>query len=66
MPIHKVGFIGLGIMGKSMAGDLLAGGHEPHVFNSSRAKADAANRTSRWSHFAYAISWRASSNEGSG
>jgi 3-hydroxyisobutyrate dehydrogenase len=27
-------------MGKSMAGHLLAGGHELHVFNSSRAKAD--------------------------
>jgi 6-phosphogluconate dehydrogenase len=40
MPIHKVGFIGLGIMGKSIAGHLLVGGHELHVFNSSRAKAD--------------------------
>ncbi|MGA8052470.1 MAG: NAD(P)-binding domain-containing protein, partial [Burkholderiales bacterium] len=27
----KVGFIGLGIMGKPMAGHLLAGGHELYV-----------------------------------
>ena len=33
-------FIGLGIMGKSMADHLLAGGHELHVFNSSPAQAD--------------------------
>jgi 3-hydroxyisobutyrate dehydrogenase len=37
---YKVGFIGLGIMGKSMAGHLLAGGHELHVFNRTLAKAD--------------------------
>jgi 3-hydroxyisobutyrate dehydrogenase len=38
--IEKVGFIGLGIMGSHMAGHLLAGGHELHVFNRTRAKAD--------------------------
>ena len=40
-PIEKVGFIGLGIMGSSMAGHILAAGHELHVFNRTRAKADA-------------------------
>ena len=36
----KVGFIGLGIMGRSMAGHILAGGHELHVYNRTRSKAD--------------------------
>jgi 3-hydroxyisobutyrate dehydrogenase len=40
VPSHKVGFIGLGIMGKSMAGHLLTGGHELHVFSRTRAKAE--------------------------
>ncbi|MCX2721135.1 NAD(P)-dependent oxidoreductase [Roseibium salinum] len=35
----KVGFIGLGIMGRSMAGHILEGGHELHVYNRTRAKA---------------------------
>jgi len=35
-----VGFIGLGIMGRSMAGHLLAAGHRLHVYNRSRDKAD--------------------------
>lgn len=39
-PIRKVGFIGLGIMGSSMAGHVLAAGYELHVFNRTRAKAD--------------------------
>jgi 3-hydroxyisobutyrate dehydrogenase len=38
--IKKVGFIGLGIMGQSMAGHILAGGYDLHVFNRTRAKAD--------------------------
>lgn len=38
--IKKVGFIGLGIMGRSMAGHILAKGYELHVFNRTRAKAD--------------------------
>jgi 3-hydroxyisobutyrate dehydrogenase len=38
--IKKVGFIGLGIMGQSMAGHILAGGFELHVYNRSRAKAE--------------------------
>lgn len=36
-----IGFIGLGIMGNSMAGHLLAAGHRPQVYNRTRAKADA-------------------------
>ena len=31
----KVGFIGLGIMGKPMAGHLIAGGHELHLMSRS-------------------------------
>jgi 3-hydroxyisobutyrate dehydrogenase len=38
--IKTVGFIGLGIMGRSMAGHIQAGGYQLHVHNRSRAKAD--------------------------
>ncbi len=38
--IKTVGFIGLGIMGQSMAGHILAGGFALHVYNRSRAKAE--------------------------
>jgi 3-hydroxyisobutyrate dehydrogenase len=34
-----IGFIGTGVMGRSMAGHLLTAGHSLHVFNRSRAKA---------------------------
>lgn len=37
----RVGFIGLGIMGHSMASHILGGGHELHVFNRTKSKADA-------------------------
>lgn len=37
---EKVGFIGLGIMGRSMAGHILDGGHELHVYNRTRSKAE--------------------------
>lgn len=37
---RAVGFIGTGIMGRSMAGHLLAAGHDVHVFNRTRAKAE--------------------------
>jgi 3-hydroxyisobutyrate dehydrogenase len=37
----RVGFIGLGIMGQSMAGHILAGGHPLSVYNRSRDKAAA-------------------------
>ncbi len=36
----RVGFIGLGNMGRSMAGHILAAGHPLHVYNRSRDKAD--------------------------
>ncbi len=36
----KVGFIGLGVMGKSMAGHLLQAGHSLHVFTRTKAKAE--------------------------
>jgi 3-hydroxyisobutyrate dehydrogenase len=35
-----IGFVGTGVMGKSMAGHLLAAGHTLHVHNRTRAKAD--------------------------
>ena len=35
-----VGFVGTGIMGGSMAGHLLSAGHELHVFNRTREKAE--------------------------
>lgn len=38
--LPAIGFVGLGIMGRSMAGHLLAAGHPLHVFNRSRDKAD--------------------------
>lgn len=36
-----LGFIGTGVMGASMAGHLLAAGHELHVYNRTKNKADA-------------------------
>jgi 3-hydroxyisobutyrate dehydrogenase len=36
----RVGFIGLGIMGQSMAGHILAAGHPLNVFNRSKTKTD--------------------------
>lgn len=45
----KVGFVGLGIMGHSMAGHLLDAGFALHVFNRSRGKADAlVAKGARW------------------
>jgi 3-hydroxyisobutyrate dehydrogenase len=35
----SIAFIGTGVMGRSMAGHLMAGGHALHVFNRTRAKA---------------------------
>ncbi|QWD90086.1 NAD(P)-dependent oxidoreductase [Polynucleobacter sp. MWH-Braz-FAM2G] len=37
---QRIGFIGLGIMGQSMAGHLLAAGHQLNVFNRSKSKTD--------------------------
>lgn len=36
-----IGFIGTGVMGASMAGHLLAAGHELHVHNRTKSKAEA-------------------------
>lgn len=36
----KVGFIGLGVMGQSMAGHILEAGHELFVFNRTKSKAN--------------------------
>ena len=48
-PPRRIGFVGLGIMGRSMAGHILAAGHELHVHNRSRAKADELlARGARW------------------
>ncbi len=38
--LPRIGFVGTGIMGRSMAGHLLAAGHELHVFNRTRHKAE--------------------------
>jgi 2-hydroxy-3-oxopropionate reductase len=38
--VEKVGFVGLGIMGGAMAGNLLAAGHEIVVHNRTRTKAE--------------------------
>ncbi|MGD9667016.1 MAG: NAD(P)-dependent oxidoreductase [Synergistaceae bacterium] len=37
---NVVGFIGTGVMGSSMAGNLLAGGNEVHVYNRTKSKAE--------------------------
>jgi 3-hydroxyisobutyrate dehydrogenase len=39
-PRRDVGFIGIGIMGRSMAGHLLAAGHRLHVHTRTRARAE--------------------------
>lgn len=38
---QRIGFIGLGIMGKSMAGHLLSAGHPLRIYNRSRGNAQA-------------------------
>ena len=38
--IVKIGFIGLGIMGKPMAKNLIKAGHELTVYNRSRSAVD--------------------------
>ena len=44
-----VGFVGIGIMGHSMAGHVLDAGYPLHVFNRSRAKAGAlVSKGARW------------------
>lgn len=48
-PPRRIGFVGLGIMGRSMAGHILAAGHTVHVYNRSRDKAaELVARGARW------------------
>lgn len=45
----KIGWIGTGVMGKSMAGHLHAAGHELYVFNRTKAKAaDLLDKGAQW------------------
>ncbi|MDD5176496.1 MAG: NAD(P)-dependent oxidoreductase [Sterolibacterium sp.] len=47
--IADVGFIGLGIMGRSMAGHILEAGHQLHVFNRSKSNAvDLVTLGAKW------------------
>lgn len=46
---HQIGFIGLGIMGKSMARHLMAGGYAVHVYSRTRVKVeDIIAEGARW------------------
>jgi len=54
--LAAVGFVGLGIMGRSMAGHLLAAGHRLHVYNRSREKAgDLVAKGATWHDNAGAV-----------
>ena len=45
----KIGFIGTGIMGSSMAGHLMAAGHTLYIYNRTRSKAeDLLARGAHW------------------
>ena len=49
MDSKRIGFIGLGVMGVSMAAHLLAAGHSLTVFNRTREKgADLMTRGAKW------------------
>lgn len=49
MPIKTVGFIGLGVMGASMAAHLMDGGYDLIVYNRTRIKAEPLlSRGARW------------------
>ena len=44
-----IGFVGIGVMGRSMAGHLLAAGHTVHVFNRTKEKAqDVLDKGAVW------------------
>jgi 3-hydroxyisobutyrate dehydrogenase len=46
---ERIGWIGTGVMGSPMAGHLLDGGHELHVFNRTRQRAEELiERGARW------------------
>ena len=38
--VERLGYIGLGIMGRGMVSNLIAAGHSPTVWNRTRSKAD--------------------------
>ena len=45
----KIGFIGLGVMGKSMAGHLMTAGHELYVYSRTKAKCgDIIEKGAHW------------------
>ena len=44
---EKVGFIGLGIMGKPMARNLMEAGYDLVLYNRTREKADSASKWGR-------------------
>ena len=45
----KIGFIGLGVMGKSMAGHLMDAGHELYVYSRTKAKCgDIIEKGAHW------------------
>lgn len=49
MPIKTVGFIGLGVMGASMAAHLMDGGYDLIVYNRTRIKAESLlSRGAKW------------------
>jgi len=51
-----IGFIGLGVMGQSMAGHLLAAGHPLHVYTRTRAKATGLlDRGASWAESPAAV-----------
>jgi 3-hydroxyisobutyrate dehydrogenase len=49
MAAQSIAFIGTGVMGRSMAGHLLKAGHQVHVFNRTKAKAQTLlDAGARW------------------
>lgn len=55
----KIAFIGTGVMGASMAGHLLAAGHEVHVYNRTRSKAEGLLKAGAQWHDSFASATRA-------
>jgi 3-hydroxyisobutyrate dehydrogenase len=51
--LPEIAFIGTGVMGRSMAGHLMAAGHTVHVYNRTKEKASALiEKGARWHDFA--------------
>jgi 3-hydroxyisobutyrate dehydrogenase len=56
----KIGWIGTGVMGRSMAGHLCAAGHDVYVFNRTQAKAaDLLERGAHWCESPAAVAQQA-------